>query len=397
MNQVFVWQPLRNTRTASLQIKVAWSSWRLFFRSIKKAQKTINQFFGNFVSTWQTTFFSKAVWVPLRSTLKCPRTKHNSHQFLQICPCLHCVRMLVPFEAIVCCHVFAMFSFPKPNKKTIGLLGKSRVPRTNRQSKRLERAFRQRTCNHEPPAVIWHQHREKSFQYCTTWSSPAQKIFAPPTPTTTTTTTTERMLCFALSKHGSQPTWSLKIDPRRRICKSTSSSLNRTVSIAPLRLGLLIVKNYQGTSPIKLWTHYWRVSCFILAQKNDYIYIYTQYVYVYIHIYTIYIYISIVDCVPFPFWTTPRPLEYNSELHWLRWQALEIWIQSTRKTISMNDFRIVFAASACHLLYTGNQRTRIQNTVSVATSQLQNPNDLHDNCSTGNLLSVNSTSHLEKK
>lgn len=89
-----------------------------------------------------------------------------------------------------------------------------------------------------------------------------------------------------LSKHGSQPTWCLKIDPRKTICKSTSgesSSLNRTVSIAPLRLGLLIVKNYQGTSPIKLWTHYWRVSCFILAKKKR-------------HTHTIYIYIYIWPC-----------------------------------------------------------------------------------------------------
>jgi len=34
----------------------------------------------------------------------------------------------------------------------------------------------------------------------------SKKIYAPPT-------TTEMMLCSVLSKHGSQPTWSLKIDP----------------------------------------------------------------------------------------------------------------------------------------------------------------------------------------
>ena len=181
-----------------------------------------------------------------------------------------------------------MSSFPQPGPKTIGKLWEFWVPRTNRQSKMLERAFHQRTCNHEPPAIIWYQHREELFQYCTTWSSPAQKISMLPQQQ-------QKGCCVSvLSKHGSQPTWSLKIDPWKRICKSTSgvsSSLN--CFKAPLRFGLLVVKNYQGTSPIKLWTHIGVCSVSSLRKKTTHTLIYihiiciyiNRYIYIYVHIY----------------------------------------------------------------------------------------------------------------
>ena len=136
-------------------------------------------------------------------------------------------------------------------------------------------------------------------------------------------------------------------------------------------------------------------------QKTTHIYIYI-YIYNYVYnmgiIYIIYtrVCIYIYDRVPF---LSEQLLDHSTitvnridsaDKHWK-------YESSRQKTISMNTFQILFAASACHPLYTGNQRTRIQNTVSVATSRLQHPNDLHDNCSTGNLLSANSTSHFAKK
>lgn len=124
------------------------------FLGLSKRPKTINQFFGNFDSTWQTTFFSKGVWVPLSD-------QHSNVQKLGT-TVTSFSKSVHAYIVLVCwCLLRPLFlpwsdlsSFPQPGPKTIGTLWEFRVPRTNRQSKRLEKAFHQRTCNHEPPAVI---------------------------------------------------------------------------------------------------------------------------------------------------------------------------------------------------------------------------------------------------